>query len=391
MAVICTHEPMTIAISTDLHYLAKRLYEKEKPYAKICQQARNSEYLLERLLEEMDPQTIDIFLLTGDLTLNGERESHQEFIKKLNQIKERGIQIFVLPGNHDIRHQRASKYVDGKKYPVSTISESDFRTMYAPFGYDQALSVDENSLSYVVALSTKSWLICLDNCCRINEIPQRYGQLKMETFTWLEQNLKCAKEQGISVYVAGHYNLAYHNQLFRKGFTMRNHGQISKLLHNYGVQLFFSGHMHMQHMSVENDVMDIATSSLTTYPHQYGVLTIDQKQMVSYHTKQLSLSKIERRAYYQFYYEDFIVQVLEELEKLSEIDWAVRQKMAFFAAKMNLHYFGGTFYAIAEEARQAQEWKLWKRYGIDLFFYQYLQSMFEDSMLDHNKYIKSKL
>lgn len=388
MAISCTHEPMTIAISTDLHYLAKRLYEKERPYAKICQQARNSEYLLDRLLEEMDPQTIDVLLLTGDLASNGEKESHREFIKKLNRIKERGIQVFVLPGNHDIRHQKASEYIDGKIYPTKTIGETDFRTMYASFGYDQALSTDQDSLSYVAELSEDSWLICLDNCCRVNEIPQRYGKLKTETLAWLERNLKCAKKQKISVYVAGHYNLAYHNQLFRKGFTMRNHQQVSELLHKYDVQLFFSGHMHMQHMGVENGVTDIATASLATYPHQYGVLKINQKQEISYHTKQLSLPEFKRMSYYQFYYEDFIVQILEELEQLSGVDWAVRQKMAFFAAKMNLHYFGGTFYTIAEVARQTQEWKLWKQYGTELFFYQYLQSMFEDSMYDHNNYYK---
>lgn len=384
MNTICKQQSITIAISTDLHFLARSLYEKESSYARISRQARSAEQLLDGLLEEVIKQKADILLLTGDLASNGERESHIELIQKLNLLKKVGISVLVLPGNHDIRHQKAAEYIHGEQYPTDSIGEKEFQSMYASYGYDQAFEKDENSLSYIVALSKKIWLVCIDNCCRVNERPQKYGELKEETLAWLEMNLRKANKEDVTVLVAAHYNLAYHNHLFREGFTMRNGKQIAHLLKRYNVNVYVSGHMHMQHISEEHGVRDIVTSSLLTYPHQFGLLKIKNGRQFEYNTRKIPLSNFENAALRKFYYESMMIQVSKELEKLSCVDRNIQQMMAFFASTMNYHYFSGTFYKIASEARQTKEWRMWERYGKDIFFYQYMQSMFEDERYNHN-------
>ena len=44
----------------------------------------------------------DLFLISGDLTKDGELLSHQYVVKKLTELKDAGIKALVIPGNHDM-------------------------------------------------------------------------------------------------------------------------------------------------------------------------------------------------------------------------------------------------------------------------------------------------
>ena len=44
----------------------------------------------------------DLFLISGDLTKDGELLSHQYVVQKLYELKEAGIRALVVPGNHDM-------------------------------------------------------------------------------------------------------------------------------------------------------------------------------------------------------------------------------------------------------------------------------------------------
>ncbi len=380
-----------MAISSDLHLLSKKLYDYGEAFANMYyngdgKQTKNGKRLIKKMFSEIRKQKIHRLLITGDLTLNGEKESHLEMARGLKQLKEDGIDVYVLPGNHDIGRLDAKGFVGKEEYLVPTITDEEFAEIYAPFGYNQAISRDPNSLSYVVKLSDENWLFCLDNCCRIDGIPQRYGEFPEESFEWLEQMLKKTKEQGMYPIVAGHYNLAYHNRVFRYGFTMRNHDKVGQLLRKYDTILYLSGHMHMQHMQFESGIMDIATSSPATYPHQYGILSIEDGKKAFYHTKQIDISENERRNYKNFYAENFMHQVLRELQHKENLTQFESEQMACFAARMNLAYFSGNFYQMEGELGDSYAWELWIRKARDVFFYTYLKSMLHDSMRNHNIY-----
>ena len=46
--------------------------------------------------EQVEALSPDVIILSGDLTLNGEKESHKELAKKLEQVEKDGIQVVVI-------------------------------------------------------------------------------------------------------------------------------------------------------------------------------------------------------------------------------------------------------------------------------------------------------
>lgn len=377
-------------ISSDLHFLSKKLYDGGHAFRVMThngdgKQVEKGEKLIDQMLLEVGVQRPDVLLITGDLTFNGEWESHLEMAQKLREIQSLGIPVYLLPGNHDIGHPNAKRYVGDEVFPVKSITKEEFVSIYWDMGYKQAIVRDQESLSYVVEMDKKVWLFCLDNCARKDGHPLRFGKLSEETLGWLERWLQKAVREGVCPIVAGHYNLALHNQVFRHGFSMQNREQVCEVLERYGVRLFLSGHMHMQHRQKMGNVMDIATSCPCTYPHQYGVLRL-WKDGYRYQTQRLMMSKEERADYERFYYNNGIRQAVQELRNCPEIPVDERMKMAYLAARMNEHYFAGTLYQIKDDILTSERWKLWQKYGGENFFYKYLSSMLLDSMEDHNYY-----
>ena len=82
----------------------------------------------------------DVIILSGDLTLNGEKESHKELAKKLEQVEKAGVQVVVIPGNHDINNPHAAVYFGEEKAETDPVTPEEFYNIYHMYGYDQAIS-----------------------------------------------------------------------------------------------------------------------------------------------------------------------------------------------------------------------------------------------------------
>ena len=63
--------------------------------------------ILDAFIEDMKEKDPDLLLLSGDLTLNGEKASHEELAALLEELDEEGITTLVIPGNHDINNPYA--------------------------------------------------------------------------------------------------------------------------------------------------------------------------------------------------------------------------------------------------------------------------------------------
>ena len=70
--------------------------------------------------------------------------------------------------------------------------------IYGDFGYNEAKSEAPDSLSYLVELNDTTWLMMLDTtvCEPENEV---YGEIKEGTLEWMEECLKEAYAEGITV------------------------------------------------------------------------------------------------------------------------------------------------------------------------------------------------
>ncbi len=258
---------LRIAVASDLH-----LDPDNTDRSGFQVQAGYNLELTDALLRDVRERGSTVLLLTGDLVNGGKPHRHEVLTEKLRQAEAGGLQIFVLPGNHDL----------------APVSQTEFAGYYAEFGFSEAFSRDRSSLSYSVLLD-RLMLIMLDTAgYRTGAIdlpgaPERMDNeafLSSGTLTWVEEQLKAAREQGLPVLCAGHYNLLTSISRERgSGFYLENGDRLAALLRRYGVPLYLSGHMHIQTVMQEEGLTELLTEYLLSYPTGYSLLDVTENDL----------------------------------------------------------------------------------------------------------------
>ena len=261
----------TLFVASDLHLYSEellspgnQLYIKEN----FSSDGRIQEHdytLVRALVEEVNEKAPDYLVLTGDLSFNGERESHLALAQLLGQIE--NTTVLVIPGNHDVCSLSAFSGREDQSAAIPGIEAQDFREIYADFGYEDAYARDEHSLSYIYELGEKQWALMLDTSqSEYNEevgFNIVGGFLEESTMVWLEEHLKYAQENGISVVSFTHHNLLVHSELFKASHTLYNYEALSELFARYHVTLNLSGHLHIQSIQSavvsDTDLHDISS------------------------------------------------------------------------------------------------------------------------------------
>ena len=95
-----------VVVATDLHYLAPSLTDHGPIFQRMMENSdgKCTQYcdeILDAFLLEVIELRPEALILTGDLSFNGERESHLALAEKLKAVEEAGIPVLVLPGNDD--------------------------------------------------------------------------------------------------------------------------------------------------------------------------------------------------------------------------------------------------------------------------------------------------
>ena len=106
-------EGKRMILMTDIHYLSQSLTDGGESFTRMVEHGDGKlvhyvEEITDAALDEVVNQKPDVLILAGDLTLEGEKESHEDLAKKLEQVEEAGIPVVVIPGNHDINNTRAA-------------------------------------------------------------------------------------------------------------------------------------------------------------------------------------------------------------------------------------------------------------------------------------------
>lgn len=261
-----------IILATDVHYFAKELTDFGQAYQNMAEQGDGklalyvweiTDAFLDEVIER-NPQTL---ILMGDLTLQGERGSHEALAAKLERVKEAGIQVLVIPGNHDINNPQAAAYKGNEVIPTVQTTADDFREIYGEFGYQDAISCDPNSLSYMAETPDGTWLLMLDSCQYENG-NKVGGMIRTETYSWMEEILDQAWYEERNVIAVAHHNLLDESRIYEKDCTIEHSDELERFLDDWDVELFLSGHLHVQHYrtSEDHDIDEIVTGALTTSP-----------------------------------------------------------------------------------------------------------------------------
>ena len=360
----CAKPELTIVHVSDMHYFSPSLIENEDFMWKVAMESDGkdtvqSALIAQAFVDDMIKLKPDAVVVTGDLTLNGEEASHEELRDLLGKLKDIGIEVYVMTGNHDV-NMTAYRYTNDGVKEVPSFGSQRFEDHWWDFGYGEALSQDRWSNSYIAELNEKTWLLSVDSNTGSK------GTIRKSTLDWIDENLAKANQEGIRVISATHQNLFVHNENFVWGYQLNNAAALIELYEKYGVEINLSGHLHVQTIVESNGIADIAVSALVDTPLQYGILTVSGDKL-SYRTRELSNAALRSKAKEVF---DECTRNKVKNELLSVSDPVVAQKMMDIAVQLNREYFLGRFSKVDEEALA-----LWKE--SDSFFAKYLVSIYE--------------
>lgn len=393
-------EPIKLIFATDLHFYAPELigdferFSSELEYGdgKVVQYSHE---IVQTLIDTVMREKPGALLLGGDLSLNGEYESHRKLVDMLKPVYDAGIPVLVVPGNHDINSLSAFNYAEGDA--CAGIDENGFSELYGKLGINNAINRDKESLSYMYALKKDLYLLMLDTC-DYDGIGRSTGSVSEKTMKWVERQLKSAQRAGAKVISVSHHNLLQHSPLWAEPFLMSGNAELVNLLERYGVKLNLTGHMHIQHIvRPESSVglSEAATGSLLVSPNYYGTLDIGADNSINYAVKSLDVSGwaesvgsedknlLDFSNYSQAFFDTTSRSkrnhALEEYQMSSE-DLA---QAVDFAVLVNRHYFAGTVDTVRDELLLHPGYALWREKNGQEFFAAYMDSMLSDTATGH--------
>lgn len=382
--IAAKEKPATIVVASDLHYLSPKLTDQGKAFRDVVEHSDGKlmlyiEELTDAFLDEVIALQPDALVLSGDLTFNGEYESHKALIKKLRRVQETGVAVLALPGNHDLNNPQAVRFSGEHTKSVKSIEWKDFRELYEEFGWKNALNKDRHSCSYVFPLRQDLRVLVLDtNSQGENTLPKA-------SLSWVRKQLKKAQKAGARVITVSHQNVLAHNAMFTVGYRLENAKELQALYQQYAVLCNLSGHMHLQHIAEQDGVSEILTSALSVAPNQYGVLEYDGA-VLEYHAAAVDVeswaqrigAKDENLLHFREYGREFALesareQILDFCRQQGVADTDAAQ-MAECFAQMNFAYFSGRSEETAEYSHAV---KLWESQRGSMYA-SYLQTMLQE-------------
>ncbi len=409
LASLISKKELTVFITSDTHYLSKDLHDNGKAFetfytkgdGKILQYM---EEITDAFLSEVKKSSPDVLILSGDLTNNGEIKSHEDLAKKLKSVTDKGVKVYVIPGNHDINNPYARRFEGDKQYRTDYVSEKEFLNIYKSFGYDEAISKDTNSLSYLVAPSKDLYFLMVDSCLYQDNVvlgfPMVDGQINQGTMKWIESCANMAKENNAKVIAVMHHNIMQHSELIHKGYTLNNSKEVLDLFQKLNINTVFSGHIHTQSISTygegEDVIREIVSSALPVYPVQYGVFHI-QNNKFDYATKKVDVSAwakenkindknlIEFTTFSEQFFADVSTKKMREALINSQNNYSEEEmtKIIELCKELNINYFAGTQSKIRDKILNSDAYQILEN-SDNKFLKSYLKGILDNGDKDNN-------
>ena len=283
---------MNLYVMTDTHLYSKRnwLSDPYKWERKASQlQMRESEDIIREAFDIIlkDPDTNTV-LITGDLTDNGEINSHEDLLKILEEYTAKGLRILLTTSTHDFAelnktpfykpdNSKGLSYGYDENYEYKRFlpcaTREDLRSWYAPYSLNNAISVHHESMSYTCDLDEKHRLIAINDDYISNDKNTQRG-LKKEQLDWILLEAKKAKDEGKTIVCTTHHPVLVPSPVYKligARDVIADNANLANLLADAGVNFIFTGHSHIHdieyHKSEKgNLIYDISTGALVGSP-----------------------------------------------------------------------------------------------------------------------------
>lgn len=254
-----------------------------------------SDAIMEAITDSIINLEPSLVLITGDLTHNGERASHERMAQHLNRMSAQGIKSLVIPGNHDCNNPYAQRFDGDSTSPVATVTRDEFALIYHNYGYGEDSRRDTASLSYccepvdgIVFIGIDSNMDELNTLVSKGDSTNSYhngGRIKAETMKWVIEQAEQARQQGKRVIAMMHHHLVPHfdreDQLLAN-YIVKDHNEVAQQFMQAGIHTIFTGHLHVTdaascHNNERTDsIVEIATGSASCYPFSIRTATLEQ-------------------------------------------------------------------------------------------------------------------
>jgi len=282
-----------------------------------------SEEILKSLVQSVLSEDVEIVLVPGDLTKDGELTSHQKVAEYLRQLETAGKRVYVIPGNHDINNPHACSYSGDTTVPVESITAEEFAEIYRDFGYDEALERDPNSLSYVAEPVSGLWILAMDSCLYTEntDSPVTGGRFSESTLNWIKVKLGEAQSKKEVVFGMMHHGIVEHftgQTMMFPDYVLEDWTTVSEEFADSDMQVVFTGHFHAQDIVERttedgNSIFDIETGSLVTYPCPYRVIQLSSSGELSVSSKKITqINYGTGGKSFQDYAKDFVVNGMDD-------------------------------------------------------------------------------
>lgn len=383
LAFPCPAAGTRVMAVSDLHYLAPPLYRDSELFIRALRKGdgKITQYggeLLSALYLEILSVRPDALIVTGDLTFNGEKMSHEALAEWFGSVEDAGVPVWVIPGNHDINTPLPIGYGDGIVYGAEGTTPEDFARIYADF-----LREGQAGFSYTAEIGGL-W-VCMTDVAVYRDGAQTFGVFTAANARWLDQALERAAAAGARAVTATHHSLIAHTEFLKDSYLMFGSESMAEIAQRHGVRLNLSGHLHIQHIAREGDLADAALGAFCVWPHRYALVTLEDDGTITYEARELSgetlpegFSEMSREWFVSIARDKILSSLPEGLGEDAE-------RMAEYAARLNLAYFSGAYRLDDPSWKRDPAYALWEERG-DTPLWRYMKQVMDEAAGDNLHY-----
>lgn len=287
-------KPFSFFLVTDPHYFELSLggsgeaYEERSRTDQKC--VAETGAIIDAGFEKIAQDTeTDLILMPGDLVYRGELESHKGFIKKLEYLESKGKTIYLITARHDC-DENPCGFVGKECMPVEGTPRESLRGLYHHYGFDQAISEHESSMSYVIQLTDGIRLLAL-NC---DGDLKDFKGIWPDQMEWALEQIEEAHKSGNYIFAMTHYPLLPFSAIMNMigDAKLTDWEDVATKLADAGVDLIFTGHMHAQAVTEYttakgNTITDVQTGCFVGCPQAYRRVTFTEDNKIDIKSYQI--------------------------------------------------------------------------------------------------------
>lgn len=270
-----------ITVLSDIHVMSPELVVKDgKAWQEFLAQKRVmldlSKQLFDEEVERLLKEKPDMVLIAGDLTKDGEVKSHECVVTQLDRLRDAGIKVYVIPGDHDLGTEKAFIYNGDKTSMAETVDAKQFASLYQMYGYGSSSTRDPQSLSYACEPFKGLVLIGIET--------DRRAVMAESTLEWVCQQAEKARSEGKQVLAMMHplpFPHVVNVDRLKKDYVVKDYETVRNRLADAGIRVVLTGHMHVLEMAKDYNadlsvpIYEVITSALAAYPCAYRHLTLN--------------------------------------------------------------------------------------------------------------------